>query len=153
MKPSALLAAAFLLCSFTARGQTTAAAILRKTYARAHDGTFVVKPGVKIKVIDGSNVEACVLIISGPISEQELIKTFETAVPAKIRGSKKQDLEECAGGCEQFIDYENVSFTSGVIQNKQTSNPDALIVFKRKECEPAAEAARKIPFSITKLAP
>ncbi len=81
------------------------------------------------------------------------MKTFETVVPPRIRGPKKQDLVECAGGCERFIDFENVAFTSGVVGAEQTSDPDAVIVFKRRDCETAARDGEKTAFSIRKTKP
>jgi hypothetical protein len=146
------LGLALLLLSSAVCGQNTAT-ILKNRYSRASDGAFVIKPGVKIKVIDGVNVQGCVLIILGPISQQELMKTFDTIVPPRIRGSKKQDLVECAGPCERFIDFENVDFTSGVLGAEQTSDPDAVIVFKRKNCETAARQGEKTAFSIRKTMP
>jgi len=135
------------LVSFTAFGQTTESS-LRAVYPQAPDGTFVVKPGVKIKATYGADRQVCVFTITGPISEAELMKTFETAVPAKSRGLKRQELVECAGGCERSIQFENVGFISGVLGTWQTSEPAAMIVFKGKDCEKAVVEAEKIVFHL-----
>lgn len=144
MKACVLLGS-FLLLAFTVFGQTTDKS-LRHKYSQAADGSFIVKPGVTIKAVYGDNHQACVLTIAGPISEKELVKIFEKAVP-ESRGSKTQDLLECMGACTRVIEFENVSYRSAVV-GTQTADPDAVIIFGRKDCEPAADEAKKITFSI-----
>ena len=128
-------------------GQTTEST-LKTLYSQASHGAFVVKPGVEIKAVYGPHRQACVLNISGPVSETELMTIFETSVPPKSRGLKKIDLLECIGSCQRIIEFEHVDFMSGVVGNSQTSEPAATIIFKRKECEKAAENAMRIPFSL-----
>lgn len=126
-------------------GQTTEAS-LRALYGEPVNSTFIVKPNVKLHAVYGSGHQACVLTISGPLSQEELMKTFDAVVPAKTRGVKGWDLEECAGGCLQYTKFPTVDLTLGVIGATQVSEPDALVVFKRKDCERAAEDAKKIVF-------
>ena len=145
-RPFSLSLAAFLVCS-TISAQTNKSS-LKALYGKPKKGSFVVTAGVKLVAVYDSDDEACVLTISGPISEQDLMKLFDKTVPPKARGVKQQDLDMCAGPCEHVIDYEKVNFTSGVIGTRQTSDPDALIVFKRKDCETAARAAKATGFSM-----
>ena len=70
------------LLSSAALGQTTEST-LKALYSQASDGAFIVKPGVKIKAVYGSDRQACVLNISGPVSETELMTIFETSVPPR----------------------------------------------------------------------
>jgi hypothetical protein len=137
----------FFILSSMGFGQTTESS-LKALYGEPVHDTFTVDPKVRIKAVYGSDHQACVLTISGPTSEQELMKIFETAVSAKARGLKKDELLDCAGACVRIIQFENVDFRSGVIGTSQTSEPGAFIIFKRKDCEKAAAEAKKIPLSI-----
>src|SRR5690348_2064422 len=79
-----------VLLSNPALGQVSEST-LRAVYPQASNGAFVVKPGVEIKAVYGPHRHACVLYISGPVSQTELMTIFETSVPPKSRGLKKID--------------------------------------------------------------
>ncbi|MBV8896953.1 MAG: hypothetical protein JO051_10615 [Acidobacteriaceae bacterium] len=106
--------------------------------------TFTVKPGVQIMATYGPQQEACVLTVTGAVSEQELLKVFDSVAPPKSRGVKKSDMIECVGACQRNISYEGVTFTTGVVGKAQTSEPAAIIVFEAPQCKKAAEGAKKI---------
>ncbi len=120
---------------------------LQQKYPQAADGSFVVEPGVTIKAIYGDRQQACVLTIFGAISAGELQKVFAEVVPAKSRGRKKLELRECTGGCVQLIDFKKLNFASGLV-GTQSSDPDAIITFKRRDCKTAVSEARNIPLNI-----
>lgn len=56
---------------------------------------------------------------------------------------KKMDLEECAGGCQQVLEYANVSLVSGVFDDYQASTPSAIITFTRPGCKRIGEAVNR----------
>lgn len=123
---------------------------LTKLYPSGHSSlsTFTVKPGVQIKAIYGLHQEACVLTITGAVSEQELFRVFDAVAPPKSRGVKKLDLIECVGSCQRNIDYDNITFTTGVFGQTQTSEPAAILVFKARDCKNASEQAKNIVLTI-----
>ncbi len=141
-----ILLGILLWVPFTVCAQFTSES-LRQKYPRAADGSFVVEPGVTIQAIYGDRQQACMLAIFGDISADKLKKVFEEVVPTKSRGRKKLELIQCSGGCVQLIDFEKLHFESGLI-GTQTSEPDATISFKRKECKAAASAGERISMSI-----
>jgi len=135
-----------LLLVLTAFGQS-AKGSLKNIYPQEPNGAFILKPGVTMSAVYGSHDQACVFTISGPISRQELMNTFETVVP-KSRGGKHQTFYECDGlACFENYIFKNVYFTSFIVHG-QTSEPDALIVFKSKDCQRAARNAEKITFVV-----
>jgi len=126
-------------------GQTTESS-LKRLYPRERKNTFIVRPGIRMKAIYGSRRKVCVLTISGPILEPDLMRVFETAVPKKSRGLYLQRLSECMGLCIQVFKFEKVELTLGVIGNSQKSEPSAVVIFRRPECEAAAKEVKKISF-------
>ena len=128
-----------LLCP-SVIAQTTEST-LRKLFHQENKDSFLVEPGVKIKVVYGPSREVCVLTISGLISEANLMRTFEKAVPSKSRGVYLGRISECMGICIQRFTFEKVEVTSGVIGSSQISEPAANVIFKRRECHAAASAA------------
>ena len=135
-----------LLAPLTSCAQFTSEG-LHKKYIQAADDTFVIEPGITLKAIYGARQQACVLAIFGAISADKLKQVFDEVVPAKIRGRKKGELIQCSGGCVQMIDFEKLHFESGLI-GTQTSEPDATISFKRKECKAPASADERISMYI-----
>jgi hypothetical protein len=97
---------------------------LMRLFASDHasPSTFTVKPGVEIKAIYGPHEQACVLTVTGPVSEQELLKVFDTVAPPKSRGVKKSDMIECVGACQRNISYDWVTFTTGVVGQHKRQN-------------------------------
>lgn len=124
----------------------TTESTLKKSFRKASVDSFLVAPGVKMKAAYGLSRQVCVLTISGSISEANLMRTFEKAVPSKSRGAYLRRMSECMGMCIQRFTFEKVEITSGVIGNSQTSEPAAKIIFKRGECHAPASAAINIPF-------
>jgi hypothetical protein len=136
MKARACLAPAILALCCGASAQTTESG-LKALYGEPVQDTFLVRPDVQLHAVYGPDHKVCVLTISGPISERELMRVFDTIVPVKTRGLTRLSMIECMGVCRRVIHYENVEFTSGVIDS-QVSDPAESIVFKRKDCEAAA---------------
>ena len=131
-----------LMLAMTAFAQVTESR-LRKLYPvnESAQATFFVRPGVQIKALLGSHKEACVLIITGAVSEKEVFRIFAAVAPPKSRGVKKIDSFMCAGPCQRNIEYGTVAFTTGVTP-AQTSNPAAIISFNTPDCKSASERAR-----------
>ena len=124
----------FLVTLIAATGQTTESQ-LKDLYGEPVDGVFSIKPDVKLKAFFNAARQACVLTISGPRTEKELMQVFDMVVPQQMRGAQKSDLTECAGGCERVMQFEKVELTSGVMDHWQTSEPAAIITFTNTECE------------------
>ena len=108
------------------------------------DAIFTIKSGIQMKAVYGANKQACLLIVPGTISEQEVFSVFDTVVPPKLRGPSKLDLLECVGACQRNITYNKVVLTTGAVGQAQTSDPAALITFNTPDCEPVAKEAKKI---------
>jgi len=100
-----------------------------------------------MKAVYGADHQACVLVISGSITEKEIMETFDRAVPAQSRGAKKQEWLECTGGCVKVFEFESLDLTSAVV-GKQTADPAATVLFKRKDCVTLVNEANKIAIHI-----
>ena len=139
-----------LLAPFAVHAQFTSASLQQK-YPQAASGGFVIEPGVTLKAIYGDRQQACVLAIFGAISADKLKQVFDEVVPAKSRGRKKLELIQCTGACVQEIDFQRLHYSSGLV-GTQTSQPDAIVSFKRRECKAAVSAGERIPLSIERKA-
>ncbi|MGA2591744.1 MAG: hypothetical protein ABSH32_17665 [Bryobacteraceae bacterium] len=130
--PKCLIWCAIVTLHFSALAQSS----LKALYGEPVEAAFLVQTGVRLKAVYGSDRRACVLTTSGPISERELMRVFETAVPKSVRGIQKLSLDERMGVCRG---------------TSQTSGPAAVIVFKRKDCEAAANEQKKVPMRSTSI--
>jgi hypothetical protein len=100
-----------------------------------------------MSAVYGAEKKVCALTISGPISERELFRVFDAVAPATWRGRNKQDFIECMAGCIRNVVYEEVDLSTGVLPN-QSSEPDAIITFRRPDCDVAAQHAREYGLKI-----
>jgi len=108
---------------------------LRALYGKPVAGSYVVRPGVTITAIEGPKGEVCVLTISGPKTEEDLIAVIDKAVPPASRGLALGSLSECMGICRTTRNYEKVTIYSTVLAGGQLDNPAAIVTFKSKSCE------------------
>lgn len=117
---------------------------LQKLYGKSANDSFVVGGGVNIHAYFGKNNLVCGLTILGANSQQQVKRIFDVVVPEKIRGAKKDEMIECAGPCESMAHFSNVHLDSGVFDAFQRSNPSAVIIFERPDCDQAGAELQKI---------
>jgi hypothetical protein len=129
-------------------GQVSEAS-LRTLYGNPVKGSYTDGPGATMATSNGPKGEVCVLTISGPITEQQLMAMIDVAVPASSRGLALGNSLECVGACQSVRIYEKVTIRSAVMSG-QTSNPAAIVSFKSKNCEERAKEARAQVFSINR---
>lgn len=116
---------------------------MKRSYHVTPDAAFTIERGVTAKAVFDEHGNACTFTLFGDISEHKVLQTFDALVPTKKRGSKKpQDMLECMGACLRSISYRNVTLETGSVGNA-TSDPAAIISFKRSECKAAVAEAHK----------
>lgn len=128
-------------------GQVSEAS-LQALYGPPIKGTYTVRPGVEIATSNGPKSEVCVLTVTGPRTEKQLMAVIDVAVPASSRGLALEQWLGCLGACQSIKEYEKVNISSAVMSG-QTANPAAIIIFKSKPCEERAKEARTHGFSIS----
>lgn len=125
---------------------------MKGSYRVTPDGAFIVEPGATVKAVFDHNGGACTLALYGAVSEDKVLQVFDVLVPVKKRGAKKEDMIECAGGCERDLVYENVALATGSV-GRQTSEPAAIITFSRSACKSAVAEAERIVLNIKRGGP
>jgi hypothetical protein len=149
MKRGFCQAISWFILGMPAFGQVSETS-LRTLYGKPVNGSYIVRPGITIAVTDGPKGEACVLTISGPITEPELTTIIDQAVPAASRGLGLRSMIDCVGACQSIREYEKLTVSFAVMAG-QIARPAAIITFKSKSCEHRAREARAGGFSITRL--
>ena len=129
-------------------GQVSEAS-LQALYGKPIDGSYVVHPGVTITVFDGPKGEVCVLTVSGPKTEEELIAIIDKAVPPASRGLALGSLITCMAICQTVRNYEKVTIYSTVLAGGQLDNPAAIVTFKSKSCEARVKEFLASPKTLT----
>ena len=125
---------------------------MKGSYRVTPDGAFIVEPRATVKAVFDRNGGACTLALYGAVSEDKVLQVFDVLVPVKKRGAKKEDMIECAGGCERDLVYENVALATGSV-GRQTSEPAAIITFSRSACKSAVAEAERIVLNIKRGGP
>jgi hypothetical protein len=116
---------------------------MKRSYRVTPDGTFIIEPGVSAKAAFDEHGGACTFTLFGEMSEDKVLETFDVLVPTNERGSKKpQDMLECIGSCLRSFFYNHVTLSTGSV-GKVTSDPAAIISFKRSDCKAAVAEANK----------
>jgi hypothetical protein len=138
---AARFATVFSVCLWPLAAQVNESE-LRRSYPIAADGNLVLDSGVELKAVFDRQGRACLLTLRGEVSENQVLRLFDTLAPAKSRGVKKQDIFECVGVCQREISYENVTLATGAVA-QQRSEPAAIIGFTRAECKDAVAEAKK----------
>ena len=124
-------------------------ATLRTLYGNPVNGSYTVRPGVTMATANGPKGEVCVLTITGPTTERQLMAIIDIAVPSSSRGLLLGQFLDCAGICQSVRDYEKVTISSAVMAG-QIANPAAIISFKGKNCEERTKEARVQGFLISR---
>src|SRR5450432_3666815 len=75
-------------------GQVSQAS-LRTLYGNPVKGSYAVGPGATMATSSGPKGEVCVLTISGPITERELMAIIDVAVPTSSRGLALDNFLDC----------------------------------------------------------
>jgi len=126
---------------------------LRNQYGKPSNGSYTLRTRVSMSTSDGPRGKACVLTISGQLTETELIAIFDDLVATGARGAELNSLGIAAGpngtGLQWVRDYEKVSLVYFQPGRDRVVNPAAFITFKSKSCA-AAREAQTTGFKITK---
>ena len=116
---------------------------MKRSYRVTPDGAFIIEPGVTAKAAFDKHGGACTFTLFGEMSEGKVLQTFDVLVPAKKRGSTTpEDMLQCVGSCLRSIFYKNVDLATGSV-GKTTSDPAAIISFKRSDCKAAVAETDK----------
>ena len=123
---------------------------MKRLYPVAPDGVFIMEPGIMVKAAFDKHGSACTLTLFGETSEDKVLKTFDMLVPAKKRGSQTPlDMLECLGSCMRNVSYKDVYLVTGSV-GKATSDPAAIIGFRRSDCKAAVAEAQKQVFHLNR---
>ena len=116
---------------------------MKRSYRVTPEGAFVIESGVTAKAAFDKHGGACTFTLFGEITEDKVLQMFNVLVPAKKRGSKNpEEMLQCIGACVRTISYKSVDLTTGSV-GKATSEPAAIIRFKRSDCKSAVAEADK----------
>jgi hypothetical protein len=123
---------------------------MKRLYSVAPNGQFIIEPEVTLKAAFDKHGSACTLTLFGAMSEDKVFETFDRLVPAKKRGSGKPiDAIQCVGACMRTVTYKDVYLLTGAV-GKATSDPAAIIGFKRSDCKAAVAEAQKQVFHLNR---
>ena len=125
---------AWLALCVPAFGQVSEAS-LEARYGKPVAGSYVVRPGVTIKTYEGPKGEVCVLTISGPKTEKDLMAIVDQAVPSASRGLALGGVSVCAGICPTIRNYEKLTIETIVLYDGDRANATAAVTSKSKNCE------------------